>query len=123
LSWGSDFVFEAATQIATGGYSILQFNRYASGYRYVGLLYYWGQTANIATMIPGYTDLAYTPYSFNEGEWHKVRVELEGGTCTMSVDCNPLVYASIYPEPPNGRFGFGTYASYALFDDVVITER
>jgi len=77
LNWGDDFVFEAATQIATGGYSILQFNRYASGYRYVGLLYYWGQTANIASMLPGYTDLAYSSYSFNEGEWHKVRVEME----------------------------------------------
>jgi len=34
-----------------------------------------------------------------------------------------MVYTSIYPAPPDGRFGFGTYAAITYFDDVVITER
>ncbi len=122
LSHDGDFVFQADTNCDTGAYTMFQFNRYAAGYRYVGYLYAWSNSVVLASMLPDYLDIDLAPFPFENNRWYRMRVERYGTTYKVYVDCELYLETSIYPEPPAGRFGFGTYVSAASFDDVLIVE-
>jgi hypothetical protein len=123
LSTGEDFIFEAWTNIASGTYTILQFNRYSSTARYVGLLNNSVNTINLASMVPTYTDIVWASVPVTPNTWYKMSVEKEESVYRLYRDCTQYLSASIFPTPPAGRFGFGTTTAWVYFDDVIIAAR
>jgi hypothetical protein len=123
ISTGEDFIFEAWTSIASGTYTILQFNRYSSTGRWVGLLNNSADTINLASMNSAYSDIVWTSVPVQTNRWYKLRVEKVGSVYQFYRDCTHYLTASIFPIPPAGRFGFGTTSAWCYFDDVTITSN
>ncbi len=125
LATGNDFALETWMYMEDGKKGFVSFHRYDSDHRHVGLLDRIAQTGNIGrieTINYTYTDIAWGAYTFDRLQWHKVLVDKVGSVYTLYSDCQVICQASIYPMPPGGNFGLGTFEAKVWWDEICIVE-
>jgi prepilin-type N-terminal cleavage/methylation domain-containing protein len=119
-SHGGNFVYAARTRLDSGSISALQFNRSAVDRRYLAQAQFSTDYGILARADPTFTSLAQGSWSLVSSTWYTIRIEKTEGVYKYYGNCNLICQASVWPLPPAGNFGLGTYSSSARFDDICV---